>query len=74
MHSKLPFLLAVSSGRFFWLQVRDYKGRRVQNPLYMGLEKPWKEVIPNMLEARGLLLNRGEVWKHLIFAMMIAVL
>ncbi len=35
-------------------------GRRVRNPLFMGLEKPWEQVIPAMLAQRGLLLNRSD--------------
>lgn len=38
-----------------WVWTGD--GRRVQNALFMGLEKPWETVIPAMLAQRGLLLN-----------------
>ena len=50
----------VMAGAFkkHWLRTPD--GRRIRNPLFMGLDKPWEEVIPEMLHRRGLLLNRGE--------------
>ena len=50
----------VMAGAFKRETLVDYRGRNVPNPLFMGLEKPWQDVVPKMLHARGLLLNRSE--------------
>ena len=36
------------------------KGRLVRNPIYYRLQEPWREVVPPLLHASGLLLNPGD--------------
>jgi hypothetical protein len=51
------FLMA-DAFKSHWLWTGD--GRRIRNPLFMGLSKPWQSIIPEMLAQRGLLLNRSD--------------
>ena len=39
---------------------RDADGYLVPDPLYLALDEPWHEVVPQLLHVRGLLLNPAE--------------